>query len=637
MFEDEYKRAIDEIRADCEVKKRIAEKISRKPTRKFHVKRASALRIAAAFAACVAVVFSAVIINRNNSSTGNFEKTVTYGEIYDTVNEFAKQAKKENVVNGLTSAFNGLFSAKARNADEYTVEDYYAIDDGTTTDSESYTEKSSADTGSYSETNTQVEGVKESDIVKTDGEYIYCLTNNKSYEKKVLRIIKPGKKPEVLSSTEIDGIAVDDTAQIYLSGKRVIIFGQSPSQDSDAVKTLIYGTESPEKPERLYECEQSGYYCDSRLIGDCLYIISNYYVPLDGIKKASPKTYIPSISCEDYNSTVEAESVCVASYVKNPEYTVICCYSVKDGTLLGTKSLLGGTYTVYCSTENIITAGYSNDDKTAITRFSLSDGKIELKAEGNINGELLNQFSIDEHNGYFRFVTTLNSGKETRNGNLISYKIEKSNSLYVLNGELKKVGAVEKLAEDEQVYSVRFMGDIAYFVTFRQVDPLFSADLSDPENPKIIGKLKIPGFSNYLFPFGNGKLLGIGSDADENTGSTRGIKLSLFDISNPASVTESAKTVLDVNYSEALYSHKASVVDAEKGLIGFPTHGNTGSEYRIFGFENGKFEQKAQIKLGETYSGIRGLYIDDFFYIVTDKCIFAYNMTDYVETAKISF
>ncbi|MBO7151814.1 MAG: beta-propeller domain-containing protein, partial [Clostridia bacterium] len=127
------------------------------------------------------------------------------------------------------------------------------------------------------------------------------------------------------------------------------------------------------------------------------------------------------------------------------------------------------------------------------------------------------------------------------------------NSLRVLDKDLKEVGKIENIAPDERVYSVRFMGDTAYFVTFRQVDTLFSVDLKNPKEPKIIGALKIPGFSNYLFPFGEDKLLGIGQDADEKTGRTGGIKFSIFDISNPANVTESAKTVLKYFISASPY------------------------------------------------------------------------------------
>lgn len=161
------------------------------------------------------------------------------------------------------------------------------------------------------------------------------------------------------------------------------------------------------------------------------------------------------------------------------------------------------------------------------------------------------------------------------------------------------------------------MGDTAYFVTFRQVDPLFSADLSDPTSPKIIGSLKIPGFSNYLFPYGDGRLLGIGQNADESTGATGSIKLSMFDINNPAEVSETAKKDVPATYSEALYNHKATLADSGKNIIAFPAYGEVGINYFIYSFENGEFTEKLRVTLDIQGESCRGLYIDDIFYIVT--------------------
>ena len=159
--------------------------------------------------------------------------------------------------------------------------------------------------------------------------------------------------------------------------------------------------------------------------------------------------------------------------------------------------------------------------------------------------------------------------------------------------------------------------------------------MSDPQNPKIIGKLKIPGFSNYMFPYGEGRLFGIGQDADENSGSTEGIKLSMFDISNPSDVTESAKLVLDSNYSDSLHNHKAIIVDYNRNIIGFSVYTDIGSEYRMFKFENGEFIKLAEIKLNDYSSDIRGLYIGNEFYVVSNSSVKVYNMKDYSLISEI--
>ena len=118
-------------------------------------------------------------------------------------------------------------------------------------------------------------------------------------------------------------------------------------------------------------------------------------------------------------------------------------------------------------------------------------------------------------------------------------------------------------------------------------------------------------------------------EADEKTGRTSGIKLSMFDISNPANVTESAKTVLDSDYSDALYNHKAVLVDAKRNLIAFATYGKHGIDYMVYSFENGEFKMNAQIELGEVYPDVRGLYINDEFYIVTNKTLSVYSLSDF--------
>ncbi len=144
-------------------------------------------------------------------------------------------------------------------------------------------------------------------------------------------------------------------------------------------------------------------------------------------------------------------------------------------------------------------------------------------------------------------------------------KQEDTNYLYILDEKLNELSKIEDIAKDEQVYSARFIGKTGYVVTYKQTDPLFSIDLSDPKNPQIIGELKIPGFSEYLHPYGDGLLLGIGMDVDETGTITNGVKLSMFDISNPEDVAEVQKYVMEDCYStNVTYEYKAAMIDVEK-------------------------------------------------------------------------
>ena len=653
MFKDEYSKQIDSIRADGYIKQKIKLKMAGKSPKKQNKPKANIIRIAAAVAACFAVVVSVIVVKNEpptpQVAVGNTAKT--YKDIYNSVEPFIP---KRDIVGDFIDGIN-LFGSKYTNdeAEEIIYEYEYATDDsdgaampstGTssqnnsalkgdytngTDDIETTTEESD-DSIDKSETNTQVEGVDEADIVKTDGKYIYSFSS--SYNR--LRIIKAGKKPELVKSLAVGNQDFSPNAEMYLVNDRLVMIGNS-SKDKETI-ARIYDISKPEKAEMVYECRQSGYYNTSRMIGSKLYLISNYTLMTREVDENKPETFVPCVDSQNFEGTVPAEDVYINRNCSRAVYTVICGFDITNGKLCGSQSVLGGTYTLYCNTQNIITADYSDNDKTNITRFAINDGKIEYKAEGEIEGSLLNQFSIDEYKGYFRFVTTSQKGIETQKGDVVMYTMAQSNSLIVLDGELKKVSSIDNIAPDERVYSVRFMGDVAYFVTFRQVDPLFSVDLSDPKSPKIIGALKIPGFSNYLFPYGEGKLLGIGQDADEKTGRTGGVKLSMFDTSNPADVIECAKLILDVNYSNALYGHKESLVDVKKNIIGFSVYGDRGSEYRIFSFTDGEFVLKATVSLGNVYESVRGMYIGNEFYIITEKDLFVFDINTYSEITRIS-
>ncbi len=635
MFSDDYKNAMDGIRPDGYIKQKVLKKISTDKAKK-KASKIVIFRAAAAIAACFCVALSVWITKPFDAPPTN-GKAESYDKIFAAVKKFQIKANTATFWDRLTGGIT-LFN----NAEDEIAYEYYSDAEGSVMvngataggsapstnapidDSVEVEMDAGADGDSYSETTAQVDGVSESDIVKTDGKYIYSLSS----ENGILRIIKAGKEPQLVSRLSVNEDGFRANGQMYLIKEKLVIIVNGTGSKSETA-AFIYDVSKPEKAKKVHECSQSGRYNDSRMIGDKLYLITDYNINTGKIKEEKTETYTPSVYCGNYNGVVKADSVYINENCIQPFYTVICGFDISNGELLGTQSLLGGTYTLYCSTENIITAGYSSDNKTPVSRFSLNDGKVKHVADGSINGTLLNQFSIDEYKGNFRFVTTGTKGVVINGEVSTNYRVANSNSLYVLDGNLKQIGAIEDIAPDERVYSVRFMGDTAYFVTFRQVDPLFSVDLSNPKKPKIIGALKIPGFSNYLFPYGKGNLLGLGMEADEDTGRTSGIKLSMFDISDPSNVTESAKTVLDSDYSDALYNHKAVMVDIKRNLIAFAVYARHGIDYVVYSYNNGEFTRLAQIELGEVYSDVRGLYINEEFYIVTNKTLSVCRLDDF--------
>lgn len=616
-FKDSYKIEIDNIKPDGYIKDKTRRKMAEaneKNAPKMSGRRVFGTAVAAVL--CGAMLFSAgIVTGRRTVKVNTSENTVamktvaTYGDIYNNIKKFKTTFwdKIRNYASDdmevIEEAYDGAMNGSAATG---------------TNESNLKSESAAADTDNsadHSDTNVQVEGVDEADVVKTDGKYIYILS---FYERRVKIVDVTGEKPRQLTSIKTEDIFNCD---MYLSGGRLIIIGEGNSEKQSTATAVIYDISDPNKPKELTRLKQSGNYQDSRLIDGRLYMISNFTINSDEITKGRAESYVPSVSCKDYNGAVAAESVHFYNNCNYPQYTVISSYDIKDGSLCGTQSVLGGSYTVYAGTENIITCGFTDSDGlTQVARFSIDGGEITLKASGLLKGSLLNQFSIDEYKGYFRFVLTdynylSSQTDETVSASYYSISSTEINSLVILDSNLKETGKITDLAPGERVYSVRFMGDTAYFVTFRQVDPLFSADVSDPYSPKIIGSLKIPGFSRYLFPYGD-KLLGLGQNADEQTGRSGLMKLSMFDISDPSNVTESSKTDISAKYSDALYNHKATIADYGKNIIGFPAYGNSGLLYFVYSYEDGKFVQKLKTELNiENQQNCRGLYIGKIFYI----------------------
>jgi len=218
---------------------------------------------------------------------------------------------------------------------------------------------------------------------------------------------------------------------------------------------------------------------------------------------------------------------------------------------------------------------------TALYKFELNKGATTFKAKGEVPGTILNQFAMDENNGYFRIATT--AGEIWRTDQFTS-----KNNVYILDQSLQLKGKVEDIAPGEKIYSVRFMGDRGYLITFKNVDPLFVLDLKDPTAPTILGSLKIPGFSDYLQPYDENHIIGFGKDTVEISsnngqgilpgapmGSTafyQGLKLAVFDVTDVNHPVEMFKTLIGDRGtdSEVLRNHKALLFDKEKGILSFP-------------------------------------------------------------------
>ena len=669
MFEDNYKKAFDNIKPHSSVKESILKKLEAEEEKQEKKNPATIWRIGTAVALAAAIALTVIFIPKNSVKVKAESLTAanSYNEIYKIF-----EAQKKGFFSNLWDKYGYVTDG------DIVYEEYYATTDdedmiegsvGTNTQAsgngslkgskpsepaESTTD-SVTDGGDYSETTEQVEGVSEADIMKTDGKYIYYVYNN------VITIVSAkGEESEVLSRIAITGEIDVNCDEMFIKGDRLIILKTDLYEGTrNTSSVIIYDISDRKAPKKIGESCQQGYYQTSRMVGDYIYLISNCPINIDNIVKSDPTTFVPTVEQDGEKKALPAE--CIYRYddeIKTNTYTVIAAYNYKDAALKGSASILGGTDQVYCSKGNIILANtrYNNkksdsddtyvDSYLTVSRLAFSGGEIEYKSTGSVDGTLENQFFIDEYKGYFRFVTTVTEEKRTTQkfdnseNTFITVSNDTTARLTILDGDMKKISEIKNLAKGERVYSVRFMEDIAYFVTFRQTDPLFSADLSDPENPKILGELKIPGFSEYMYPYSDGKLLGFGMEADENTGRTSFLKLSMFNIKDPANVTEEDKTVIGGYYhSSALNNHKAMMVAVDKNLMGFIANNyNTAPKYMIYKYEGDRFVKLAEIDMDTDYEyTVRGAFVGDNFYIVSNEEMKVLDITNFTLLKTIDF
>ncbi len=489
-------------------------------------------------------------------------------------------------------------------------------------------------TPSFTDTNERTEGVHEDDVIKTDGKYIYVY--NSSREKVEIYSAKDGKTE---LQSKINLVSLDSyDSNIYVTGDRLITIGyrekenvDSSSRYSDNTETvvMIYNIKDRTEPELIESVTQDGAYNESRLVDGYLYVFSNYYVNTNHMDEEDPETYIPAAD----GSLIPEDDIYVIDNCMSKSYTVIKSIDIEDATVVSKKAYLGGADLCYVSTDNIYlidsyynSSSFSITDKSGIVRVSYKDGRLKTEAKGTFAGYVKDHYSIDEADGYVRVCSTY-------------YSNAQKNAVYVLNMNLEKVGVLKGIAKNETIKSVRFMGDTAYMVTFRRTDPLFAVDLSDPENPEIIGYIKLPGFSDYLQPYGDNLLLGVGFSADEKTGRTTCIKLSMFDISDPTEIKELAtKELLDYTHSGVIDNTKNFMFDKETGLFGTTFYSNyyeneettEYANYGIYSYDEKKgFELKLEAEIGNntsygydteiyyTSAATRGMMIGDYYYIVT--------------------
>jgi inhibitor of cysteine peptidase len=422
----------------------------------------------------------------------------------------------------------------------------------------------------YSTTNIQVAGVDEADIVKTDGEYIYLVSDNEVF---ILKAYPP-KKAEVLSKITFNdtypvGIFVGDNRLAVLGSEYVSSYRGYYGSFYEDTKTFvnIYDISNKTKPALLKDFTMSGSYFNSRMIGEYVYFVVSQWASIENDTVILPKVYSNEGIKQVSASGIQYFNTSDSYYV----FTTIVAMNVQNVAEQPTNKtvLLGGTSCMYVSINNIYIT-FPNSESTLIYRIHIENDKIEPMANGQVPGYVLNQFSMDEHEGYLRIATT--TGHIAR----ILEQATSKNHVYVLDMNLSIAGKLEDLAPGEKIHSARFMGNRCYLVTFKKIDPLFVINLTEPANPTVLGKLKIPGYSDYLHPYDENHIIGVGKETVEAEEGDfawyQGVKISLFDVSNVSDPKQIANyTIGDRGTdSQILRDHKAFLFDKLKNLLVIP-------------------------------------------------------------------
>lgn len=526
----------------------------------------------------------------------------------------------------------------------------------------------------YSTTNTQVQGVDEADIVKTDGKYIYYIANN------IIRIVECNSDAKMKNISKIELTEYIDydfyPSEMYLYNDTLVVILRETSEYQPVSYNNSYGavcdcictaikTDTVVKcfdisdrtnPKETFTHKLTGEYISSRITDGKLITVAQFRIPYD------------SVLADDFDGACEVvKDVCVPEYSvgdgemkkipserinvfdeKNPTcYTVTSILDLDDKSLEPKmNALLGGADEIYCTREEIFVAeqiystwsqteelvvkdslGNKHEMATRVHKMDITDDGVNYVASVTVGGMCINQFSMDKSGDYFRIAT-----------NGVEWNSKKRETMvYVVDKDMKIVGTLFGIAPEEQMKSARFMGNVLYLVTFMQTDPLFVVDLSVPEKPEIKGELKIPGFSTYLHPAGDGLLIGVG-EGGTMTGTDGTAKISLFDVSDPYNLKE-----LD-NYSTGTNAtftgnHKEFVVIDENTFAVTLYYNYTAGKVVVFSITDGGIviDNIYNAGTGLLHGNTRGVFINDNVFVVNEMGIISYKMGNELPVDEIKF
>ncbi|MCL5949661.1 MAG: beta-propeller domain-containing protein, partial [Candidatus Bathyarchaeota archaeon] len=457
-------------------------------------------------------------------------------------------------------------------------------------------------TDDYSTTNIQVAGVDEADTVKTDGQYIYTISNSQNSgiyygyssqaSNSVYILSADPQNAKVVSKIPLESglmpvglfLSPDSSKLVVLANKytypnSISSSGGNPmimpffSYESTTIN--VYDISNKANPVLARNFMASGSYFNSRLIGNYLYAVTTQSAMVYNDAVTVPAVYKAGVA---YGAS--PTSIYYADMNQSNYYSFTSFYGINllDNQQQPTNMtvLMSGASTMYVSPDNIYVA-YPNwangTELTSIYRVKINGLQLTFEAQGSVPGDVINQYAMDQYSGNLRVATNL---QQYTMGAFVQQQASKTNNVYVLNQNLTIIGKLEGIGQGENLHAVRFMGDKCYLVTFIKTDPLFVIDLSQPQNPKVLGELKIPGYSDYLHPYDETHLIGVGKEAvaaaQGNFAWYQGLKLALFDVSDVNNPVQLANYVIGDRGTDSavLNDPKAFLFDRGKNLLVIP-------------------------------------------------------------------
>lgn len=516
-----------------------------------------------------------------------------------------------------------------------------------------------------SDTLNQVKNIQEADIIQFDGRRFYFANNvNDSIKVMLIEGDELVLEHELMPSTDkefyVKNLIITDSrlAIVYLINDRSAVPNDTVKRGSfndsiyydyyydSYVCVDVYDIKKGDfsKPVSIYS--QKGTFTDLRVNGDYMYLLSEYAPVISGtVDKTEFVNTVPSYIQNSEECRLAPVDIIIPAEINDISYTMISGLDLNNkNPLVSIKADLSHSENIYVNSENIYLSAFLEKYEshkytveTVFTKISYKKGVIDVIAKEFVDGYVHNQFSMDEYNGYFRAVTTTVDNHEG----------PRQTILYVFDKNMKVVSTLDGIGIGENVKSVRFDNEMAYIVTFLQVDPLFSIDLSNPLNPVLKDGLKIPGYSTYMQKWNDDLLLGFGVNATDN-GIEIGLKLSMFDVKDSTNLVEKHKFEISQSdiyaplYSQAVSDRKALYVSASNNLIGIPytykSEITTEYAYSFYSYDkNDGFKEIGKIVATDGSEIKRGGLNGDYFYLFSSKGAFVVDISDFSVISKLNF